>query len=195
MTASNAARFRSVSDFPKSIDTLERTEADALYAEMRSCLDFTNRSRGQLLRRNTEHKDKALMLKSKIDTLQGLIDQLQVQKQNQLQESESIIAQLAIEMEDMSGQLNTLSQAFEAVGDLEDEAQPQWGRMLLPNRIMRLLAAVKSLMQWWRTQENSEFEDRSSPAELVGNADAQDRLDHPERYTDQASINRSLLDR
>ena len=174
---------------------MDRQAADALYVEMRECLIFTNRSRSQLNRRNVEHKDKALALKSKIDSLQGLINQLQTQKQSQLQEREHIIAQLASEMEDMSGQLNTLSEAFDSVGDLEDEAQPQWGRMLFPSRVMKLLAAVKSVMQWWRTQEKSEFEDTSHPAELVGEIDEQDRLDHPERYTDQASINRSLLDR
>lgn len=194
-SASNTARFRSVSDFPKVIETLEREEADAMYVEMRACLEFTNRSRGQLIRRNAEHKEKTLALKSNVDTLQTLINQLQTQKESQLQEREYIIAQLAGEMKEMSGQLNTLSEAFEAVGDLENEAQPQWGRMLFPSRIMRLLSAVKSLMQWWRKQENSEFEDKSHPAELVGGVDEQDRLDHPERYTDQASINRSLLDR
>lgn len=194
-SASNAARFRPATDFPKNTGGCEREQVDALYAEMRECLIFTNRSRGQLIRRNTEHKEKALALRSRIDTLQGLINQLQTQKQSQLQERESLINQLAGEMEEMSSQLNTLSQAFDAVGDLETEAQPQWGRMLFPSRIMRLLSAVKSLMQWWRTQDNSQFEDTSSPAELVGDVDEQDRLDHPERYTDQASINRSLLDR
>ncbi|MFK8182557.1 MAG: hypothetical protein AB8B99_04225 [Phormidesmis sp.] len=194
-SASSAARFRPATDFPKEVGLLERDQLDALYVEMRACLIFTNRSRGQLIRRNTEHKEKALALRSRIDTLQGLISQLQMQKQSQLQERESLIHQLAGEMEEMSSQLNTLSQAFDVVGDLEPEAQPQWGRMLLPSRIMQLLSAVKSLMQWWRTQDKSDFEDRTHPVELAGDVDEQDRLDHPERYTDQASINRSLLDR
>lgn len=193
--STDTARFRPATDFPKTIQTLEREQADALYVEMRDCLVFTNRSRGQLIRRNTEHKDKALALKSTIDTLQGLINQLQGQKQSQLQEREAIIAQLAGEMTMMSSQLNTLSDAFDAVGDIESEAQNQWGRLLFPSRIMRLLQAVKSVMMWWRSQEKSEFEEKSHPAELVGDVDEQDRLDHPERYTDQASINRDLLDR
>ena len=194
-SASNAARFRPATDFPKDIKTLEKAQADAMYEEMRACLIFTNRSRGQLIRRNAEHKGNVTELKSRIENLQGLINQLQVEKQGQLQSREAVIAQLANEMEEMSGQLNTLSHAFDAVGDIETEAQNQWGRLLFPNRIMRLLSAVKSLMQWWRTQDNSEFEDTRSPAELVGDADEQDKRDHPERYTDQASINRSLLDR
>lgn len=192
--APDTARFRSATDFPKTVQTLERAEADALYVEMRDCLIFTNRSRGQLIRRNTEHKDKALALKSRIETLQGLIRQLQTQKQSQLKEREMIIAQLAGEMTEMSSQLNTLSEAFDAVGDIEAEAQNQWGRLLFPARIMRLLQAVKSVMMWWRTQENSDFVETSHPAELVGDASEQERRDHPERYTDQASINRDLLD-
>jgi hypothetical protein len=196
MTASsqNAARFRPATDFPKTVSTLAPEEVVVLYDEMRECLLFTNRSRGQLIRRNSEHKEKAVALRSCIGTLQGLIDQLQSQKQNQLQESETIIAQLASEMREMDSQLNTLSQAFDAVGDIESEAQSQWGRLLFPTRIMALLKAVRSLMQWYKKDDKPTLGPDAAIVE-VGTVDEQHRRDYPEQYTDQASINRDLLDR
>ena len=43
-----SARFRSATEFPKTIEGLEGVAADSLYVEMRDCLIFTNRSRAQL---------------------------------------------------------------------------------------------------------------------------------------------------
>jgi hypothetical protein len=196
MTASsqNAARFRPATDFPKTVSTLAPEEVVGLYDEMRECLLFTNRSRGQLIRRNSEHKEKTIALRSCITTLQGLIDQLQSQKQSQLQENQAIIAQLASEMREMDGQLNTLSQAFDAVGDIESEAQNQWGRLLFPMRIMTLLKAVRSLMQWYKKDDKPTLGPDATIVE-VSTVDEQHRRDYPEQYTDQASINRDLLDR
>ncbi len=192
----DTARFRSVTDFPKNIQTVEPEQANALYEEMRDCLIFTNRSRAQLVRRNTEHKGKTLALRSNIDTLQGLINQLQTQKQAQVQEREAIIAQLAGEMTEMSTQLDTLSEVFDSVGDVASEGETHWGRLMFPTRIVKLLQAVKAVMQWWKTQDDSQIEETGRPVQLIdGAADEQDKRDYPERYTDQASINRSLLDR
>jgi hypothetical protein len=198
-------RFRPATDFPQQIGTLEREQADSLYVEMRECLIFTNRSRAQLMRRNTEHKDKALKLRGDLSHLQSLIDQLQAQKQMQLAEREAIIAQLAGEMKEMDTQLGTLSDAFDAVGDVAGEAQAQWGRLLFPARIMNLLKAVKALMQWYKKDDDPDLSNSMIP---VGNTpnpsdgmiqidiiDEQHRRDYPHQYTDQASINRDLLDR
>ncbi len=194
----DTARFRSATDFPKDTQTLEREQADALYQEMRDCLIFTNRSRAQLVRRNTEHKDKTLELRDRITHFQGLIDQLQAQKQTQLQEKQTIIAQLASEMAQMGSQLDTLSEAFDAVGDPEAEAKDHWGYVSLPQRFMKLIRAVKVLMQWWHSKDDDSrlLRDQSHPAEVVDDLeDEQDKRDRPQLYTDQASINRSLLDR
>lgn len=191
-STTDTQRFRSATDFPQQIQTLEREQANALYAEMRDCLIFTNRSRAQLVRRNTEHKDTTLQLRNKIGNLQGLINQLQTQKQSQLAERESIIAQLAGEMQEMDAQLNTLSQAFDAVGDVESEAQSQWGRILFPSRILRLLKAVKALMQWYKKDETPEITGGAIEIEVI---DEKHRRDYPHQYTDQASVNRDLLDR
>ncbi len=196
--SSTTARFRSATDFPKNAQTLEREQADALYQEMRDCLIFTNRSRAQLVRRNTEHKDKTLQLRDRITHFQSLIDQLQAQKQTQLQEKQDIIAQLASEMTQMGAQLDTLSEAFDAVGDPEAEARDHWGYVSFPQRFMKLIKAVKVLMQWWHSKDDDSpsLRDQSHPAELVDGSDSeQDKRDRPHLYTDQASVNRSLLDR
>ncbi|MEO1401939.1 MAG: hypothetical protein AAFV72_11915 [Cyanobacteria bacterium J06635_1] len=205
-SAHNTARFRSATEFPKSIQSLERERADNLYEEMRDCLIFTNRSRAQLIRRNAEHKDTTLQLRSRIKHFQSLIDQLQNQKQAQLQEKEVLITQLATEMAEMGSQLDTLSEAFDAVGDPEVMVKQHWGYVSFPSRFMRLIKAVKALMQWWKRQDddhtsldNNALNNGSPPAlssEGMGaEVDEQDKRDRPQMYTDQASINRSLLDR
>jgi hypothetical protein len=188
----HAQRFRPATDFPQQVRTLKRQQADNLYEEMRACLIFTNKSRGQLIRRNTEYKDKTLQLRDSVSSLQCLINQLQTQKQAQLAEREDIIAQLAGEMKVMDAQLNTLSEAFDAVGDVEAEAQNQWGRILFPSRIMNLLRAVKALMQWYKRDDNPELPGEPTENNLV---DEQHRRDYPHQYTDQASINRDSLNR
>ncbi len=190
--SSNTPRFRSATEFPQSIDALEPQQAREIYAEMRDCLIFTNRSRAQLMRRNIEHKDTTLQLRDRINHFQSLIDQIQAQKQSQLQAKESLIAQLSAEMGQMGAQLDTLSAAFDAVGNIEAETQTSWGSLIFPRRFLNLLQAVKSLMQWWQQQDD----DRTHPAELTGDIiDEQDRRDRPQLYSDQASNNRSLLDR
>ncbi len=185
-------RFRSATEFPSHTCTLERDQVDALYTEMRDCLIFTNRSRAQLIRRNTEHKDKALKLRDNVSHLQSLINQLQAQKQTQIAERETIIAQLAGEMQAMDAQLNTLSEAFDAVGDMESEAETHWGQLVFPMRIMRLLKAVKTLMQWYKRGDNAELTGEAVEMTII---DEQHRRDYPHKYTDQASINRDVLDR
>lgn len=198
-SASSTARFRSATDFPQGIQELERSQGEALYQEMRDCLVFTNRSRAQLIRRNSEHKDKTLALREKISHFQSLIDQLQNQKQEQLQQKESIIDQLAAEMAELHSQMGLLSEAFEAVGDPESEMQRHWGQISFPQRFMRLIKAVKTLMQWWHRQDDSpDSLEGGSPVVVIDSEDdddGQDRRDRPQLYSDQASINRSLLDR
>jgi hypothetical protein len=60
MSTQPSDRFRSATEFPKTIKPLDPSEAEQLYVEMRDCLIFTNRSRAQLLRRNEEHKRNTL---------------------------------------------------------------------------------------------------------------------------------------
>ena len=197
MTASsNAARFRSATDFPKSIQDLEDADASSLYEEMRECLVFTNRSRAQLIRRNSEHKEKALQLGDRITHLQGLIDRLKNQKQAQLLEKEALIEELATEMSEMSSQLGVLSEAFDEVGDIEADVQTHWGQLVFPTRFMRLLRAVKAVMLWWQQRDGEALPEDSNIVEIVHEtATEKEKRDQPQMHSDQASTGRSLLDR
>lgn len=197
MTASpNAARFRSVTDFPKHIQDLEQLQANSLYEEMRSCLIFTNRSRAQLVRRNAEHKETTLELRARINHFQDLIDRLKNQKQAQLLEKEALINQLATEMSEMSSQLGVLSEAFNEVGDIESEGETHWGHLIFPSRLMGLLRAVRSVMLWWNQRDGEALPEESDAVEIIHQtATETDKRDQPQMYSDQASTGRSLLDR
>ncbi|MGB3766603.1 MAG: hypothetical protein WA947_08585 [Phormidesmis sp.] len=197
MTAStDNARFRSATDFPKNIQELDSMQASSTYEEMRDCLIFTNRSRAQLLRRNSEHKETTLQLRDRLTHFQNLIDQLKNQKQAQLIEKEALINQLAEEMTEMSTQLGVLSNAFNEVGDVEAEAQTHWGQLVFPARIVRLLRAVRSVMLWWNQRDGQSLPEDSDVVEIVhANATEADKQDQPQMHSDQASTGRYLLDR
>ena len=193
-------RFRSATEFPKSVQTLERSKADALYEEMRGCLIFTNRSRAQLIRRNEEHKTKTGLLKQDVQRLQGMIRQLAAEKQQIAQTKQDIIQALEAEMTTMASHLDELSVAFDDIADVETAEQTQWSFMALPRRFFRFLRAVKAVVLWWRSErpdDSPSLPSASQSAALPGEAidEDEDRRDRPQMYTDQASINRSLLDR
>ena len=194
-------RFRSATDFPKNIQSLNRPEADALYAEMRDCLIFTNRSRAQLIRRNQEHKDKTGLLKGDVQRLQGMIQQLNTDKQRTLQEQQTIISALETEMTVMANRLDDLSVAFDGISDVETPEQTHWSLISMPARFFRFLQAVKAVVMWWRQdrpQDDATVLEDTSRTKLSlqeGPEADNDRREKPQMSSDQASINRSLLDR
>lgn len=188
----NTARFRSATEFPKTTEQLARTEADALYEEMRDCLIFTNRSRAQLIRRNEEHKQKALALRSNVERLQTTIQQLSQEKQQLATKDRLIVTELEAEIRSMSLHLEQLSVAFDAIPDIEDVQQSHWGMLAFPHRLLSFLRAVKAVVTWWR-QDHAGAEASATP-QLPGSSDLseEDRRNNPQMYTDAASINRSL---
>ena len=197
MTASpDTARFRSATDFPKSIQALEPAQVGTVYEEMRDCLIFTNRSRAQLVRRNSEHKETTLQLRDRLTHFQSLIDQLKNQKQAQLLEKEFLINQLAEEMTEMSAQLGVLSDAFNEVGDVDTDVQTHWGQLIVPTRFIKLLRAVKSVMLWWNQRDGQSLPENSDAIEIVHESATETaKREQPQMYSDQASTDRSLLDR
>lgn len=198
MATSNqsSARFRSATEFPKTVESLEPFEANAVYEEMRDCLIFTNRSRAQLLRRNEEHKQSALKLKTDVQRLQSLINQLKLEKQQQAQGQQQLISNLESEILSMTTHLDQLSDAFNAVADIETETQTQWSFMSLPRRFFEFVRAVKAVVLWWRDERgNEEALNSTSPQPLSPEEIEEDRRERPQMYEDQASIGRSLLDR
>jgi predicted nuclease with TOPRIM domain len=125
-------RFRSATEFPKTIRTLDRVEAETLYEEMRDCLIFTNRSRSQLVRRNEEHKAKTGLLKEDVQRLQGMIRQLTSEKQQIAQDNQDIIQALEVEMTTMAAHLDELAFAFGDMDNLETAGQMQQDLWLRP---------------------------------------------------------------
>ncbi|HEY9878104.1 MAG TPA: hypothetical protein V6D29_06590, partial [Leptolyngbyaceae cyanobacterium] len=157
-------RFRSATEFPKTIQSLERPEADALYEEMRDCLIFTNRSRAQLIRRNQEYKGKTGLLKEDVQRLQGMLHNLATEKQQTLQEKERMISALEAEMTTMASHLDELSVAFDAIADVETAEQTQWSFIALPNRFFRFVRAVRTVVAWWRSDRPNDLPPAASPA-------------------------------
>ena len=181
-------RFRSATEFPTTIAQLNPTEAAQLYTEMRDCLIFTNRSRAQLIRRNQEHKQKTLTLQSDLIRLQGMISQLNLEKQTLAQNQQSTITELEQELRSMTGHLEQLAKAFEDVEDV----QSAMGVMAIPTRFARFWQALRALIVWWRDEYADE------PVQSLPSATPptdQERRDNPQMYSDPASNQRSLLDR
>lgn len=192
MTAENkpSERFRSATEFPQSIAHLNTVEANQLYIEMRNCLIFTNRSRSQLIRRNEEHKQTALNLRSDIARLQTIVNQLNLEKQNLAQNQQTTISELSNELLVMTGHLDQLSKAFE---DVEDVNSPM-GVMAIPGRFSRFWQALKALIVWWRDEYGEDNQNIKALPSVSQVSSERDRRDNPQMYTDPASIQRSERD-
>jgi len=199
MPESSSARFRSATEFPKAVDSLDREKVDALYQEMRECLIFTNRSRAQLIRRNEEYKTKTGLLKEDIQRLQTMVHQLATDKQQIAQSNQRVIQELESEMQKMASHLDELSFAFDGMPDIDNAAQSQWSFVSMPNRFFRFLQAVRSIVMWWREDRPESSPPLPAPVQptLASGEEVNiddDRRERPQMYSDQASINRSLLD-
>ncbi|MBD2153220.1 hypothetical protein [Leptolyngbya sp. FACHB-16] len=199
MPESSTDRFRSATEFPKTVQNLDIEQADAVYREMRDCLIFTNRSRAQLIRRNEEHKTKTSLLKEDVQRLHGMIQKLAGEKQQIVESNEETIRALEIEMQNMMSHLDELSIAFEGVADAEASRSPL-SLVASPGRFFRFLNAVRAIVMWWRDERSESSpslpvasQTTALPGDTVNGEE--DRRDRPQMYQDQASINRSLLDR
>lgn len=194
----SSARFRSATEFPKTIASLERAEAEQLYLEMRDCLIFTNRSRSQLLRRNEEHKQTALQLKADVAKLQQMIQELGLEKQQIVASNQQVVTELTRQMQMMAGHLDQLTEAFDGVADLNLDQSPM-SLLAQPKRFTRFIKLIKAIVLFWRDDDLSSDTalPTASPSPLPPTpADVEaDRKEHPQIYQDPASVNRSLLDR
>jgi hypothetical protein len=193
-------RFRPATDFPKDVSRLQRDELERTYLEMRECLVFTNRSRGQLLRRNEEHKQTSLQLRADVVKLQVSIQKLAQEKQQLAASSQALLQGMEQELMAMGDRLETLSSAFDAVADVETAERMQWSFLTLPQRFLNFLNAVRSIVNWWREEQGIEATP-SQPAlppakrKLTPEEEAIDRRENPHLYTDTASVQRANLDR
>jgi len=182
-------RFRSATEFPKTLDNLAPIEAERTYVELRDCLIFTNRSRSQLLRRNEEHKQKTQLVKADVERLQQLIQQLGTEKQQTAASNQQTVTELTEQIQLMSSHFDKLTEAFDGIADIENPV----GFMAQPSRFFRFIQALKTIILFWRDESDS-------PA-LTGYPVAKppateaDRRENPQMYQDQASQGRSQLDR
>ncbi len=193
-------RFRPATDFPRDVSQLQRSELERTYLEMRECLVFTNRSRGQLLRRNEEHKQTSLQLRADVAKLQVSIQKLAQEKQQLAASSQELLRGMEQELMAMGSRLETLSSAFDAVADVETADRMQWSFLTLPQRFLNFLNAVRGIVNWWREEQGIEPTPPqpvlpSAEPKLTPEEEAQKRKDDSQMYTDQASVGRSLLDR
>lgn len=186
------SRFRSSTDFPKTIESFDPSEANKVYEEMRDCLIFTNRSRSQLIRRNEEHKQTILKVKTDFDHLQGMISQLKKDKESLAEDNQKVIAALELQIGTMSGHLDKLSSAFDSVSDIGNVSQAQWGYLSFPDRFFNLVKAIKIIVLWWREEKHEEpkiLNKDFSQLHLYGREDSEE--DKPQMGTDNASQQRS----
>ncbi|KYC41661.1 hypothetical protein WA1_16590 [Scytonema hofmannii PCC 7110] len=195
----SSARFRSATEFPKTIESLPQPEANKLYEEMRDCLIFTNRSRAQLQRRNEESKQSAIRFKTDLERLQSMLGQLKQEKEQLAESNRQIVSDLEHELSSMVGQMDRLSKAFDSVSDVENPDQVYWSALASPSRFMNFLKAIKAIVMWWREDKGVEGKvnqlSQASPSHLPGSVDTDERREKPQMHTDPASVGRALLDK
>ncbi|NEQ22957.1 MAG: hypothetical protein F6K28_28150 [Microcoleus sp. SIO2G3] len=199
-------RFRPATDFPKTIEGLPPAESMQLYTEMRDCLIFTNRSRGQLIRRNEEYKQKAIVLKEDLSRLQSSIQQLNIEKIQLSADNQQIISALTQEISTLEKHFDQLASAFEGIEDFESNPQSAMNLVASPGRFFRFLRFVKAIVMWWRSDRPDDFTSPPLPrppasplppsqSAQLSTGNESDARDKPQMGSDQASIGRSLLDK
>jgi hypothetical protein len=190
---SNTERFRSATEFPRTLQGVESAEAERLYLEMRDCLIFTNRSRSQLMRHNNGYRGKVAQLKTDVAKLQSSINALSLERRDLEQSKQEAIAALQQEMGALTQHLDQLSDAFDDVANFDVTGPNQFGFLAASGRFFRFLRAVRSIVLWWRQDQVEPSAVQSSlPANINSPDDSEDRHNNPQMYTDPASINRSL---
>lgn len=201
-TEQPSSRLRSATEFPKSIEHLPTPDANLLYQEMRDCLIFTNRSRAQLVRRNTEHKQNSLRLKADVERLNAFVQKLAVEKEQLTVSNQQVVSELEREIGVLSQHLDQLSEVFDDVADVDSPEQAKWSYLSFPSRFYKFIRAVRAIVTAWRTDDDlsstalSSPQPESLPAASEENVDKEkDAREHPWMYDDPASNGRSLLDR
>jgi chromosome segregation ATPase len=148
--------YRSVSEFPLTIDQLDRPELEAVYQDLRKEYKSLTTSRGQLVRRNTEMKTNLVAVQQRADKLQAAIARLNAEKQSlqgTLAHSEDVRQylqkwgdDLAVQVDDLSTQLRVTTNMLEEFETAYEEVQTSTGFLSLGERFFRLLQAAKRLL-------------------------------------------------
>jgi len=175
-------RFRSATEFPKSITHLDLVAANEVYLELRASLVHSNRSRAQLSRWNQDYRQSNSQLRQQVERMQSLVGELEQGKRALAQEQQQVVTALTSEIKSLSTQLDRLSDAFGSVEDLTDPSTGQWNFFAFPSRLFQFLGAVKSIVLFWREEnELPPATNNTSPQITSPNnqTDSTERLDQP----------------
>ncbi|WP_421658378.1 hypothetical protein [Leptothermofonsia sp. ETS-13] len=148
--------YRSVSEFPLHIQTLNREQLEAAYHELRSEYRSLSISRGQLVRRQTEAKKDLLTLRQNLQQSKSSLEKLNQEKQ-QLQKllvhNVEVRKQLETWGSNLETQVNHLTHQINAtnklLGEFEavyEEVKSDSGLLSIGRRFLLLIQAAHRLL-------------------------------------------------
>ncbi len=174
-------------EFPLHIDQLSQDEIAALYSEMRQEYKKLSISRGQLVRRRIEGKQKVSDLKRTIASVSSEVEALERDRnkfQRSLQHSINVQGKMQGERDVLSQHVQSLRQKLNATNVLISDFEAVYESVLTEERsfsgFFRLLKAAKRLL----TTDLKELTMKRAEPEPIEEF----------KREDQASINRRLLD-
>lgn len=170
--ASGYKEYRSVSEFPKHTQSLNREQLETCYQELRGEYRSLVQSRGQLVRRQIEAKGKLAKVSTNLQEALKSLDNLSQERerlQKSLVHSMNTQGLLQTERQELNNQVaglrqklvvtQTLIKDFEAV---YSEVNGQDGILSIGQRFFRLIEAARRLLN---TDVNALLMKRADPLE------------------------------
>lgn len=130
------AQCQSETEFPATVDALERDEANTLYIELREYLITMERRHTQLVQQNNQYKQA---LQEKIDRLKGLVTQLLLEKQKLIRENQQVLSDLEFEISSLAIPPNRSDGDQDSGQDQHQEADAEaWANFTLSSAMKGL---------------------------------------------------------
>ena len=149
--------YRSVTEFPLHLDQLDRGALEEHYQDLRSTYGSLTKSRGQLVRRQTEAKAKVAELQKSLKQLNAAIAKAQDEKQklqSSLAHNEKLRQQIQNWGDDLAGELDDVNAKMAAttkvLGEFEEayeQIQAEPGILSLAKRFTLLVQAINRLLK------------------------------------------------
>lgn len=183
--------YRSVTEFPRHTEKLSREELEAAYQDLRSTYRNLGISRGQLVRRQTEAKERIMGMNRDLQHLKQTLQKVEEEKlrlQDSLVHSVELRKQLqswgdelATEVDELTAKMAATTRLFEEFEAVYEEVSQDNNVLSFWERLRRLLAAAQRLL-------STDLEDLK-PKKMI----TQEKEEWMDGGTRQN--NRSLLDR
>lgn len=148
--------YRSVTEFPLHLDKLDRSGLEEHYLDLRSTYGSLTKSRGQLVRRQTEAKAKVAELQKSLKQLNAAIARAQEEKQTlqaSLAHNEKARRQiqnwgnnLAEELDDVNAKMAATTQVLGEFEEVYEQLQGDQGVLSIGKRFALLMRAVRKLL-------------------------------------------------